>query len=131
MPVILAILYHAFMETPYLVRNPNLPLGRWHNVMIEDKFEISDSTKNITWALMTVANVRPIKNGAILKQSGKELRLQILSPSDSEVSVIPLDPPPLKIDKTIDNLKRIEIRIPADAVKGRRGLIQVRLSGEK
>ena len=99
--------------------------------LIEDKFEISDSTKNITWALMTVANVRPIKNGAILKQSGKELRLQILSPSDSEVSVIPLDPPPLKIDKTIDNLKRIEIRIPADAVKGRRGLIQVRLSGEK
>jgi hypothetical protein len=42
--------------------------------------------------------------------------------------VISLDPPPVEIDKTIDNLKRIEIRIPAWIIgKGRRAL-KVRLS---
>ncbi len=100
------------------------------SVLIEDKFEINDSTKTIVWGLMTVADVIPVKNGAILKQDGKELLLSILSPGDIHVSIISLDPPPLEIDKTIENLKRIEIRIPVYKVKDRYGLLQVRLSGE-
>ena len=99
-------------------------------VLIEDQIEINDSTKMITWGLMTTADVEPIKGGAILKQDGKELRLSILSPEDLEISVISLDPPPLEIDKTIENLKRIEIRIPAYTVKDQNGRIQVRLTGE-
>ena len=98
--------------------------------LIEDQFEVNDSTRTITWALMTVAHVIPVKNGAILKQDGKELRLSILEPGELEVSVISLDPPPLEIDKTIENLKRIEIRLPAYLFPDREGLIRVRLSGE-
>jgi hypothetical protein len=100
------------------------------SVLIEDKFESNDSTKNITWGLMTTAEVILVNDGAILKQDGKELRLSILSPADLKISVISLDPPPLEIDKTIENLKRIEIRIPAYTVKDQNGRIQVRLTGE-
>ena len=81
--------------------------------MIEDIFEINDSTKNINWGLMTQADVQATKNGAILKQNGKELILSILEPEGIAISVVSLDPPPMEIDKTIENLKRIEIRLPS------------------
>ena len=84
----------------------------------------------ITWQLMTIADVEIVDGGAILSQDDKELLLSILSPGDFHVSVISLDPPPLEIDKTIENLTRIEIRVPAYKVKDRNGLIQVRLSRE-
>jgi hypothetical protein len=98
--------------------------------LVEDQFELNDSTRNITWALMTVAHVTPVKNGAVLKQDGKVLKLTILSPEELNVSVISLDPPPLEIDKTIKNLKRIEIRVPAYLFSDGKGQIRVRLSGE-
>jgi hypothetical protein len=100
------------------------------SVLIEDQFEINDSTKTITWGLMTQAEVQPTKTGALLKQDGKNLRLEIISSPGLSVSVISLDPPPLKIDKTIENLKRIEIRIPAWTFENRAGEIKVRLSGD-
>ena len=78
--------------------------------------------------MMTSADVVIVKNGAILKKDGKELKLSVLSPEGSEVSVVSLDPPPLAIDKQIKNLKRIEIRIPVYAIKEKTGLIKVRLS---
>ena len=98
--------------------------------IIEDQVETNDSTRNITWALMTVAQVTPVKNGAVLYQDGKELKLSILAPGELEVSIISMDPPPLEIDKTIENLKRIEIRIPAYLFPEKEGLIRVRLSSE-
>ncbi len=98
--------------------------------IIEDQFEINDSTRTITWAIMTVAHVTPVNNGAVLKQDGKELKLSILAPGELEVSVLSLDPPPLEIDKTIENLKRIEIRMPAYIFQDKEGLVRVRLSSE-
>ena len=100
------------------------------SILIEDSFETNDSTKTITWGLMTQAEVQPTKNGAILKQDGKELNLTILSLAETNVSIISLVPPPLEIDKTIENLKRIEIRIPAYTFQNENGLIKVRLSGD-
>lgn len=99
------------------------------SIVIEDKFEVNDSTKMITWGLMTTAEVEPIKGGAILRQAGKELLMSILTPGGLQISVISLDPPPLEIDKTIENLKRIEIRVPAWSVVEKHGAIKVRLSG--
>lgn len=100
------------------------------SVLIEDRFEINDSTKTITWSLMTQAEVQPIKNGAILKQDGKELKLSVSAPEGIGISVVSLDPPPLSIDKTIKNLKRIEIRIPAWTIENGKCEIKVRLAGE-
>lgn len=98
--------------------------------IVEDNIQLIDSTRTITWGLMTTADVQPVHGGAILKKDGKQLKLTIESPHDIAVSVISLDPPPMHLDKTIENLKRIEIRVPAYVFEDRRGTIRVRLSGE-
>ncbi len=99
-----------------------------HSILVEDTFETSDSTRYLTWAIMTTAEVIPVKNGAVLKQDGKELKLSILSPAGLNISILSLDPPPLEIDKTIPGLKRVEIRYPAYLAKEKQDKIQVRLS---
>lgn len=100
-----------------------------HALLIEDNFEITDSTKLVTWQLMTTADVEIVNNGAILQQDGKQLKMEVITPKDIKISVISLDPPPLGIDERIANLKRIELRIPAWTFKNRKGSIKVMLSG--
>lgn len=100
-----------------------------HSLLIEDEIELAEETKSITWQLMTTAEVVPRENGAVLKKNGKELSLEILAPDNAGVSVVSLDPPPLEIDRQIDDLKRVEIRVPASTFDGREGEIRVRLSG--
>ena len=100
------------------------------SVLIEDEVIPNDSTKTLTWGMMTVADVQPTKNGAVLLQEGKELTLTILEPTDLNISVISFDPPPLEIDKTIENLKRVEIRVPAYLFDQKKAQIRVRLSTE-
>lgn len=99
-----------------------------HSVLVEDRFETSDATRYLTWAIMTTAEVTPVANGAVLNQDGKQLSLSILSPNGLNVSILSLDPPPLEIDKPIPGLKRVEIRVPAYLAKDGQGKIQVRLS---
>lgn len=100
------------------------------SMIIEDNIEISAETKWITWQMLTQADVQPIKGGAVLRQDGQTLKLENLSHPEIMVSVISLDPPPLFFDKTIENLKRIEIRIPAWTVENGKTTLKVRLSGE-
>lgn len=100
------------------------------SLVIEDKIEISEETKVITWQMLTQADVQIVKGGAILSQDGQTLKLQNLSHPDITVSVISLDPPPLVYDKIIENLKRIEIRIPAWTIENRKTTLKIRLSGE-
>ena len=100
------------------------------SLLIEDDLVTNDNTKMITWQLMTRADVIPSDGGAILKQDGKQLKMEILAPAHIQVSVISLDPPPLKLDRQIDNLKRIEIRVPAYIFQDGKGKISVRLSGD-
>ncbi len=99
-----------------------------NSILIEDRFETNELTQVITWRLMTLADVTPTKSGAILRQAGKELALSILSPDDLHVTVASLDPPPLKIDKVISGLKRVEIRFPASRATDGHGVLRVRLS---
>ncbi len=100
-------------------------------LLIEDSIQVNDKTKEVTWQIMTVAEVQPTKNGAVLKQNGKELYLEILSPSNLNVTIVSLDPPPLEIDKKIENLKRVEIKVPSYVLKANGGVIKVRLSDQK
>ena len=101
------------------------------SILVEDRIIGNDSTKSITWGLMTQAEIHLTKDGAVLKQGGKELKLSVLDPEGVSLSVISLDPPPLEIDKTIENLKRIELRMPAYILEERQGIIRVRLSSMK
>ena len=79
---------------------------------------------------MTVADVQPTEDGAVLSQDGQELKLTIVEPADLNVTVISLDPAPLEIDKTIEDLKRVEIRVPAYLFHQKKAEIRVRLSAE-
>ena len=101
-----------------------------HALLIEDAFVLSDSTQSITWQLMTTAEVEVTEKGAILKKDGQQLLLENLSHPDLRVSVVSLDPPPLAVDRRIDNLKRLEIRIPAYVLSGKENVLRVRLSSE-
>jgi hypothetical protein len=100
------------------------------SIIIEDQIETNDATKLITWQLMTQANIELVDGGAVLTQEGKKLRLENLSHPEISLSVISLDPAPLQLDKQIDNLKRIELRIPAWILEKNKGKIKVRLSGQ-
>jgi hypothetical protein len=97
-------------------------------LLIEDRFELNDSTRNLTWQLLTTADVQIVDGGALLRQDGKQLKLKNFSYPDISVSVISLDPPPLQLDRRIKNLKRIEIRLPAYLFSEGKGEIRVKLS---
>jgi hypothetical protein len=96
-----------------------------HSILIEDNIRLNDSTKSITWQLITAADVEITKGGAILRQDGKQLKLGNLSHPNVMVSIISLDPPPLELDRRIENLKRIEIRLPAYLFPEGHGAVRV------
>jgi hypothetical protein len=100
------------------------------SLFIEDDIEISEETRWITWQLLTQAEVEITEEGAILRQEGKSLKVENLSHPKFTFSVISLDPPPFKFDKKIENLKRLELRIPAWTLENSRTNIKIRLSGE-
>jgi hypothetical protein len=51
-----------------------------------------------------------------------------MSPKKVQVTTVLLDPPPLKIDREIKGMKRIEIKIPANVFPDKKATIEVRLS---
>jgi len=101
-----------------------------HSLLLEDKFKFNENTQNMTWQLMTTADVEIVKGGAVLKQDGKQLKLENLSHPELGISIISLDPAPLKLDRQIGNLKRIEIRMPAYLFTKEEGELRVRLVAE-
>jgi len=100
------------------------------SILIEDHFTTTKTTQSIVWQMMTTADVEIVKGGAILRQDGKELKLENLANPELQVSVIQLDPPPFYLDRKMDGLKRIEIRMPAYLAKDGEGTFKVRLSGK-
>lgn len=100
------------------------------SLLIEDDIETNDATKMVTWQLMTAADVEITKDGALLKQDGQQLKVENLSHPDLMLSVISLDPPPLELDRRIEGLKRLELRIPAYLFEEGKDMIRMRLSGE-
>jgi hypothetical protein len=99
------------------------------SILIEDNIELNENTKLITWHMLTQADVEITDDGVILSQDGKKLKLENLSHPQFMVSVVSLYPAPLELDKQIENLKRLEIRIPAWRVGGDHANIKVRLTG--
>lgn len=101
------------------------------SLLIEDRIELSKSTKRIVWQLMTTADIELIDGGAILRQNGKELYVRSVSNPELSMSIVPLDPPPLALDRKIKGLKRLELVIPlGEAIDGNI-LLNVRLSEKR
>jgi hypothetical protein len=85
------------------------------SLLIEDKIVPNEKTKLVTWQFITQADVEITGDGAILKQDGQILKLDKLSYPDIHFNIVSLDPPPHRLDKHIDHLKRVEFRIPVSA----------------
>ena len=100
------------------------------SLLIQDEFITTDFTKILTWQLITTADVEIVKDGVILRLNGQKLKLEHISSLGIPFSVVSLDPPPLQLDKKIDGLKRIELKIPARKFEDGKGLIRVRLQGK-
>jgi hypothetical protein len=100
------------------------------SLLIVDKLEINEKTKQITWQLMTQAKVEFVKGGVILHQNGQSLKVENLSQPSLTASIVNLDPPPLQLDRKIENLKRIEFNYPAYLFKDGKGEIKIRLSSD-
>jgi hypothetical protein len=98
------------------------------SLLIADQLEINENTRMITWQLMTQARVEFIDGGIILHQDGKSLKVENLSQPSLTASIVNLDPPPLQLDRKIENLKRIEFNYPAYLFKDGKGEIKIRLS---
>lgn len=101
-----------------------------HSILIEDRFIVNENTENITWQLMTTADVEITEDGAMLMQDGESLKVENLSHPELKISVVQLDPPPIELDRTIEGLKRLEIRMPAYIFSDEEQTLRVRLSGE-
>lgn len=99
-----------------------------HSITIEDQLTLLDSTRTLSWAIMTTADVIATADGAVLKQNGKELNLKVATPANIGVSIIRMDNPDYKLDKRIPGLKKVELRIPAYVFADKKGTIRVRLS---
>ena len=97
------------------------------SLTVEDRIEITEDTKLVTWQLTTTADVELVKDGAVLRQDDKSLKIENLSHPGLSMSVVSLYPAPLKLDRQIVGLKRIELRIPAWTVENKKTSIRVRL----
>ncbi len=100
------------------------------SLIVRDDLVLNENSKIITWQMMTTADVEITDGGAILRQDGKELKIENLSQPDIDFSVISLCPAPLKLDRQIENLKRLELRIPAWTAKQNKVQIKVKLTGK-
>lgn len=101
------------------------------SLIIEDQIETSEAAKDVTWQLLTVADVEIVSGGAVLRQDGKTLYLKNLSHSETDIAVVSLDPPPMELDRHIEGLKRLELRVPAEAAVDGKMLLKLSLSADE
>lgn len=98
------------------------------SLLIEDDIETLDSTRLVTWQLITTSEVNLVNDGAILSNGDKKLKIENLSHPELSMSVISLYPAPLELDRQIKGLKRIELRVPVWTVKNNEVKVMIRLS---
>jgi hypothetical protein len=99
-------------------------------VLITDHIRASEKTEQVTWQLITDKEVELTKSGALLKSGGKQVRIVNQSHPNIKFNIVPLDPPPLALDKTMKGLKRLELQIPVSEFTKGETVIKVRISGE-
>ncbi|GAA5221933.1 heparinase II/III domain-containing protein [Membranihabitans marinus] len=99
------------------------------SLLIEDEIEVLPTTKKVVFQLMTTADIEWTDYGLTLHQEGKVLHIENVTNPSIKANVVQLDPPPLKLDRHMANLKRIEFEYPAWVFENGKGKIQIRLSG--
>jgi len=101
-----------------------------HLLLVRDRVEFSPETEEITWQMITTADVLVRGRTVYLRQEGKQLALYLNSPEPAMIRSVPLDPPPLPYDKRIEGLKRIEVTWAREAFDGPSATIDVELNND-
>ena len=101
------------------------------SLLISDSLEVNDKTETVTWQLMTTSEIEINDTVAVLKQAGQQLIIENLSHPDIGFSKVNLDPPPFKLDKEIEGLKRLELKVPSAAIKDEKRTIRVRIKRDQ
>ncbi|MGW8314116.1 MAG: glucuronyl esterase domain-containing protein [Bacteroidales bacterium] len=99
-----------------------------HLLIIRDDVEFSPETNEITWQMITTAEVMIRNKTVYLRQDGKQLALYLNTREPAEIRSVSLDPPPLPYDKRIPGLKRIEMTWDREAFNGPSATIEVELN---
>jgi hypothetical protein len=94
---------------------------------ITDELEFSPQTREVSWQMITRADVFEVDGGLKLQQENADLYLRIPSGIPYEVKVISLYPPPQPYDKQIEDLNRVEIIWKRDAFPGESARLEVEL----
>ena len=94
---------------------------------VSDEVTFSPETRNLTWQLITRADIEIEGDGATLRQDGATLHMRVSSEAPCHIRVVSLDPPPLPYDKRIEGLKRLEVTWDRGDFPGDRALLQVDL----
>lgn len=103
-----------------------------HTVEIQDQWSPNARTECISWQMITCAKAEIRNGGFVLRQSGREMSVEIRehSGANPEFRIVPLSPPPLPYDKPVPGLKRLEIRMRSNAQSARNpARLRVRLIG--
>lgn len=100
------------------------------SLTVIDEIIPAESTEEITWQLLTTAEVEINAHGANLRQDGKVLKILNKSHPGLQFSVVSLDPPPLDLDRRIEGLKRLELKIRRTAFRPENERIEIRLTGD-
>lgn len=98
------------------------------SLVIQDRIITSEKTEKLVWQMVTLAEVELVKDGAVLTQDGRQLELRVESDLRPQMRVVPLNPPPMKLDKQIEGFKRIEMEFPGSGKSGQRIELDVRLA---
>lgn len=88
-------------------------IGSQDSVLVEDEVQFASEAREVRWQMLSDADVQITEGGAFLAKDGERLKLEVLKPEGVQISVIALDPPPHPMDKRIEGLKRIDVRVPA------------------
>jgi hypothetical protein len=99
------------------------------SVEIRDHIEVNESTRRIRWQMTTQSDLLETEEGLLLQQDGESLRLTVVAPEGLRASVKSLELPEHPMDKTLPNLKRIDLVVPAHLAQDGVVEIVVRLSG--
>ena len=108
------------------------------SLIIDDSVEINESTKTITWQLISTYDIEITEEGATISKpenssvkSVKKLFVENISHPDIKMNIVSLDPPPLELDRRIEGLKKLELNIPSTLVTKGKIDIKIRLRGQK
>ena len=100
------------------------------SLTIVDEIMANHKTDQITWQLLTQAEVEFKDGFLLLHQDGQQLSVTNLSHPNLTASIIQLDPPPLDLDRRLQNLKRIEFNYQMSSAENEHLKIEVRLQGK-